>query len=154
MRFAAEPGGRPVVDGVAFSLTHSAELAAVAVAPPDRRIGIDLERVRARTHLDRLAQRVFDPEPYERWHALPERSRPRAFATRWTEVEALLKAQGTGIAAGLAAARELPPGWSCTAIDGGDGYVGAVAADASPVDVRIHAFRLGDALTRRDGTAR
>ena len=60
---ASEPGGRPVVDGVAFSLTHSAERAAVAVASPDRRIGVDLELVRPRTHLDRLAQRVFDPSP-------------------------------------------------------------------------------------------
>lgn len=150
----SEPGGRPIVGGIAFSLTHSAELAAVAIAAPDRQIGIDVERVRSRTHLDRLAQRVFDPEPYARWHALPERDRTRAFAARWTEVEALLKARGTGIAAGLASASDLPPGWSCTAIDAGAGYVGALAADASPITIRSHAFRLGDALTRRDGTAR
>lgn len=151
---ASEPGGRPIVDGVAFSLTHSAELAAVAIAAPDRRIGIDVERVRSRTHIDRLAHRVFDPEPYERWRALPERDRTRAFAARWTEVEALLKAKGTGIAGGLASASDLPPGWSCTAIDAGAGYVGALVADASAVVLRSHAFRLGDALTRRDGTAR
>ena len=151
---ASEPGGRPIVDGLAFSLTHSAERAAVAVAASDRRVGIDLEQVRSRTHLDRLAQRVFDPDAYERWHGLPERARPRAFAARWTEVEALLKAQGTGIAAGLASASAVPHGWSCTAIDAGAGYVGALAADASAIAVRTHAFRLGDALTRRDGTAR
>ena len=150
---ASEPGGRPKVDGIAFSLTHSAERAAVAIAPPDLRVGIDLERVQPRTHIDRLARRVFEPEAYERWHALPERARPRAFAARWTEVEALLKAHGTGIAAGFAAASTVPPGWTCTAFDAGADYVGALVVDVSPIAVRNHTLRLGDALTRRDGTA-
>jgi hypothetical protein len=48
----------------------------------------------------------------------------------------------------------VPPGWSCTDIDAGAGYVGAVAADAAPIAVRTHAFRLGDVLTRRGETAR
>jgi 4'-phosphopantetheinyl transferase len=151
---ASELGGRPVVDGVAFSLSHSGERAAVAIAAPHEQIGVDLERVRPRPHLDRLARRVFAPDDYENWRALPPRARPRAFAERWTEVEAALKARGTGIGGGLASVSELPSGWACTQIDAGAGYVGAVAADAPRIAVVARVFRLGDALTRRDGTAR
>lgn len=153
VRIGSEPGGRPTIDGVAFSLSHSAERAAVAIARSAEHLGVDLEWVRPRPHLDRLAQRVFDPDEYETWRALPQRERPRSFAARWTQVEAVLKARGTGIAGGFASGRELPPGWSCTAIDAGAGYSGAVAADASPITVRIETLRLGDALTRRGGTA-
>lgn len=150
---ASEPGGRPTIDGVAFSLSHSGERAAVAAARSSAQLGVDLEWVRTRPHLDRLAQRVFDPGEYETWRALPQRERPRAFATRWTAVEAVLKARGIGIAGGFASGRELPPGWSCTAFDAGDGYRAAVAVDSSPISVRIDTLRLGDALTRRGGTA-
>ena len=66
----------------------------------------------------------------------------------------MLKARGTGIAGGFASGREVPEGWSCTAFDPGDGYCGAVAVDESPFTVRIDTLRLGDALTRRGGTAR
>jgi 4'-phosphopantetheinyl transferase len=150
----SEAGGRPVVDGVAFSLSHSGEQAAVAIAAAGARIGVDLEWVRPRPHLDRLAQRVFDPDEYETWRGLPPRARPRAFAARWTEVEAVLKARGTGIAGGLASAIALPPGWSCAAIDAGSGYVGAVAAQGPAMSVTSRVLRLADALTRRGGTAR
>jgi 4'-phosphopantetheinyl transferase len=150
----AEPGGRPVVDGVAFSLSHSGDLAAVAIAAPGVRLGVDLERVRARAHLDRLAQRVFDPEALAAWRALTPHDRPRAFTERWTEVEAVLKAQGTGIAGGLASAQVLAAGWSCAAFAAGEDYVGAVAADVAPIAVTTRVVRLGDALTRRGGTGR
>ena len=103
LRIASEDRGRPVVEGVAFSLSHSAERAAVAVAAPTACIGVDIERVRNRPHLDRLAQRVFRPDEYERGGRWRSR-RAHAFAQRWTEVEAMLKARGTGIAGGLATA--------------------------------------------------
>jgi 4'-phosphopantetheinyl transferase len=155
----AEPAGRPLVDGVAFSLSHSGDRGAVARAAAGVRLGVDVERVRARPHLDRLAQRVFAPDDYTRWCTLAPRDRPRALAQRWTEVEAVLKARGIGIArsaaaGGLAAAGEPGAGWSRVAFDAGDGFVGTVAADRAPITVTTHAFRLADALTRRDGTAR
>ncbi len=156
---ASEPNGRPRVEGVAFSLSHSGERAAVALAAPGVSLGVDLERVRSRPHLDRLAQRVFRADDYARWRALEPRARPREFAQRWTEVEAVLKARGLGIArsgvvGGIAAAGEPAPGWSRVAFDAGTGFVGAVAADRSPIAVTVDGFRLGDALTRRGGTAR
>lgn len=149
----SEAGGRPVVMGLAFSLSHSGERAAVAIAASGEQIGVDLEQVRPRPHVDRLAQRVFAPDAYETWRALPARARPHAFASRWTEVEAVLKARGTGITGGLGSAID-PPGWSWEAIDAGPGYVGTVAACGSAVAVTTSVLRLADALTRRDGTAR
>lgn len=154
LHIASEDRGRPLIEGVAFSLSHSAERAAVAIAASTARIGVDIERIRSRPHLDRLAQRVFRPDEYDSWRALAQSARPLAFARRWTEVEAVLKARGTGIAGGFASANEVAPGWSCTDIDAGAGYVGAVAADVTPIAVRTHALRLGDALTRRGETAR
>jgi 4'-phosphopantetheinyl transferase len=153
-----EPNGRPRVDGVAFSLSHSGERAAVALAVAGVSLGVDLERVRVRPQLDRLAQRVFTADDYERWRALEPRARPRAFAQRWTDVESVLKARGLGIArsgasGGLAVAGEPGPGWSRAAFDAGTGFVGAVAADRAPLAVTVRAFQLGDTLTRRDATA-
>jgi 4'-phosphopantetheinyl transferase len=151
---APEPGGRPRVEGVAFSLSHSGDRGAVAIAVAGVSLGVDLERVRVRPHLDRLAQRVFSPDEYDGWRALAPRVRPRAFAARWTEAEAVLKARGSGIAGGLTTARDPGAGWSCAGFEAGAGYVGAVAADVSPIAVTTRVFRLDDALTRRGGTAR
>jgi 4'-phosphopantetheinyl transferase len=156
---ATESAGRPRVAGVSFSLSHSGDRGAVALAPAGVSVGVDLERVRSRPHLDRLAERVFAPDDYARWCTLAPRDRPRALAQRWTEVESVLKARGLGIArsgtaGGLTTAGEPGPGWSRAAIDAGSGFAGAVAADRSPMTVTSHEFRLGDAFTRRDGTAR
>jgi 4'-phosphopantetheinyl transferase len=155
----AEPSGRPLVDGLSFSLSHSGDRAAVALTTAGVNVGVDLERVRSRPHLDRLAERVFAPDDYARWCTLAPRDRPRALAQRWTEVEAVLKARGLGIArsgtfGGLAAAGDPGPRWSRAAFDAGSGFVGAVATDRSPITVTLHTLRLRDALTRRDGTAR
>ena len=155
----SEPGGRPLVEGVAFSLSHSGDRGAVALAAAGVSLGVDIERVRARPHLDRLAERVFAPDDYARWCALAPRARPRELAQRWTEVEAVLKARGLGIArsgtaGGLASAREAGSGWSCVAFEAGVDFVGAVAADRSPISVTTNGFRLGDPLTPRDGTER
>lgn len=165
VRLAVEPGGRPVIEGVAgvvFSMAHSGERAVIAIAVPGASVGVDVERVRSRPYLDGLARRVFDAAGYERWAALPARRRARAFAARWTELEAVLKGRGTGLAGGLASAIDAP-GWSCAPIDVGRGYVGAVAAEGSAIAVAVYELDLADvlgrglpsrcALTRRDGTA-
>jgi 4'-phosphopantetheinyl transferase len=150
---ASEPGGRPMVEGVGFSLAHSDERAAVAIADRGVNLGVDLERVRHRVHLERLARRIFDPDELDAWSALAAGDRPRAFAARWTEIEAVLKARGTGIAGGLASARELGSGWSCVPFDSGTGYVGAVAADVAPIEVTTRVVDFEAALSGRGGTA-
>jgi 4'-phosphopantetheinyl transferase len=131
-----EPNGRPVAEGVSLSLTHSRSLGAVAIAAPGARVGIDVEAVRPRRLLDRIARRVFTSDELVPWSALDDDARLLAFLERWTEVEAILKAQGTGIAGGFANAVPRPGGWSCAPIDCGPGFVGTVAADAPSIVVR------------------
>ncbi len=148
-----EANGRPSVAGAAFSLSHSGERAAVATAAEGLALGVDVERVRERPHLDRLARRVFAETEYDDWRARPTRARRRALAQRWTELESVLKARGTGIAGGLETARELPEGWIRSGFDAGAGYVGTVAAAAPDAAVAVTSLRLASALIRRDGTA-
>jgi len=133
--------GRPVAEGVALSLSHSRTLGAIAISDPGARVGIDVEVVRAHRYVDRMARRVFTPDELVMFAALAEPARLRAFLQRWTEVEAVLKAQGTGIAGGFANAVPLPAGWSCEPIDCGAGFVGTVAADAPEILLRVR--RLG-----------
>lgn len=139
--------GRPRVAGaleVACSLSHSAGLALVAVAARagGARIGIDVELIRPRRHLDRLAARVLGPDGYRRWCALPEPARLRAFLVGWTEHEAVAKAHGTGIFKAASGASDAGrarragegardrAGWHVTAVDAGPAAVASLAADA------------------------
>jgi phosphopantetheinyl transferase len=132
-----EPSGRPVADGVALSIAHSGGVGAIAISDPGARVGIDIERVRPRRYIDRIAARIFDADELVPLAALDGAARLRAFLQRWTEVEAILKAQGTGIAGGFASAAPRPSGWSCVAIDAGQGFAGAVAADVDSIAVSV-----------------
>jgi 4'-phosphopantetheinyl transferase len=154
VKIESEPTGRPLVAGLAVSLTHSGDRALIATAAPDVLVGVDVERVRERARLDRLAARVFDAPGYRAWCALPSSARPQAFAQRWTEVEALLKARGTGIAGGLASAIDVSAGWARAAIAVGDGYVGAVALNRPALTVAVRSLDLDRALTSRGAAAR
>jgi len=102
--------GRPELDPAvhrdapSFSLSHSndvAVVAVVAVVAPDggdgQRVGVDVEVRRARQHLDRLATRTLDDDEAERWRALPRAEQLTAFLAAWTAKEAYLKLLGVGL---------------------------------------------------------
>jgi len=102
--FAAAPGGKPILAapslGPAFSLSHTDGHVAVAVA--SGAVGVDVESIR-RPRLDAdLAQTAFGaakaaalgPDPTsESWRT--------AFFTTWTACEAVLKAEGVGLAVAM-----------------------------------------------------
>jgi 4'-phosphopantetheinyl transferase len=91
--------GKPALPGgPGFSLTHSGELAGVAVRP-DGPVGLDVEQVRALAGLPALAAHVHSPAELARG-AAPD---PAAFFRTWTRKEALLKATGVGLAAPMTA---------------------------------------------------
>jgi 4'-phosphopantetheinyl transferase len=136
-----EVNGRPVAEGVSLSLGHAGGLGVIALADPGHAIGVDIEAVRARQHVDRIARRVFTVDELAAWSELADDARLRAFLCRWTEVEAVLKARGTGIAGGFASAVPRPAGWSCEAIDVGPGFVGTVAADVPAIAVHTRRFQ-------------
>jgi 4'-phosphopantetheinyl transferase len=111
-----------------FNLSHSGERALVAVAS-GREVGVDIERVRARRNLERLAERALDPAAAAAVRAAPERDRVAAFHQAWTRREALAKCWGTGLGAPLRAAPV-----SVAELDAGRGYAAAlaVAGDVVP----------------------
>lgn len=157
LRFSANEHGKPFLLGdveetVSFNLSHSADLALVAVTL-GRAIGVDVERVREDVDHERLARRFFSPAEVAQLDCLPEEARVRAFFHGWACKEAYIKGQGVGISLGLhnfdvTMAPEEParllatrpdaaeaPRWRLLALQPAPGYAGAVA-------VRGHDWRL------------
>jgi 4'-phosphopantetheinyl transferase len=79
-----------------FSLSHSGELALVAVTL-GREVGVDVERVRPLDDLDGLVARYLSPPEREALSRVAADDRLRAFFEIWTLKEAYLKACGDGL---------------------------------------------------------
>jgi 4'-phosphopantetheinyl transferase len=86
--------------GMEFSVSHSHGLILCAVTC-DRRIGIDLERIRAVPNTARMAERVLSPREFAVFRALPGEQRQAAFFVGWTRKEAYLKACAEGLSGPL-----------------------------------------------------
>jgi 4'-phosphopantetheinyl transferase len=103
LEFGAGVHGKPFLDGPAhgrslrFSLSHSGELALVAVCL-DREVGADVESVRPRGDLEGFVERYLSPREREALARIPPGDRLRAFFEIWTLKEAYLKACGDGLA--------------------------------------------------------
>jgi len=101
------PSGRPVLagplpgestgSGVAFSLAHSGDAVAIAVARGP--VGIDVERD-ATACVCSLTS-AMHPDDTALAEALPEPERHAAIIRWWVRIEAVLKCAGTGIAHGM-----------------------------------------------------
>lgn len=91
-RLAAEP------ERLAFNLSHSGDLALVAVAR-DREVGVDVERVKPERDEVALAERALAPEAAAAVRETAEPERARLFYELWTQHEARLKCLGVGLAA-------------------------------------------------------
>ncbi len=106
-RFGA--GGKPELSqrgalGVHFNVTHSDELALIAVSR-DRQLGVDIERVRTISEAARIVTSYFTAAEQAQFAAITPEGRDTAFLRGWTRKEAILKAKGVGLA-GLATAYE------------------------------------------------
>ena len=129
-----------------FNLSHSADLVLVAVAP--RAVGIDVERVRPRTRLDRIAGRMFAANEAARLRALPSRERLDMFYRCWTRREALAKAQGEGLRLPLSPfdtagdSGDSGSRWTLLDVDAAPGYVAALAIEGGDAHVRLWDWRL------------
>jgi 4'-phosphopantetheinyl transferase len=83
-----------------FNLSHSENMAIVGISR-DRRIGVDLEKMRPMENAEQLAERFFCASEYAfLTQAIPE-ERDKLFFQLWTAKEAYLKATGEGISGGL-----------------------------------------------------
>lgn len=102
VRFVYDKLGKPSLDssthgnGLFFNLTHSGELAVVAVTS-DCEVGIDVERLRPVRHAEGIARRFFHHDEAADVLACRGQERMGAFFRCWTRKEAVVKAVGKGL---------------------------------------------------------
>lgn len=95
--------GKPAVessDSIDFNVSHSGDFTVVAFAH-DRKIGVDVERIRPVSDLTDIAARFFCPEEFNELMSVPAEHRDRAFFLCWTRKEAYIKAKGAGLSIAL-----------------------------------------------------
>jgi 4'-phosphopantetheinyl transferase len=132
--------GKPALAGESelwFSLTHSESFAMVAVVS-GARVGVDIEVVRPRSRLDRMAERVLSAEEHSQWLDAEPSARDRVFLEMWTAKEAYLKAIGVGITRPLRGVPIDPPGWTVTRINAPAGTVASIAVEGTGVAQTEH----------------
>ena len=84
-----------------FNLSHSGNFIALAINK-DNEVGIDIEHPENKKNdILTIAKRFFCQEEYQTIKALPSVEQRDLFYTIWTTKEAILKATGCGISAGL-----------------------------------------------------
>ena len=88
--------GRPVVDGLSVSVSHSADRVVVAGSPMAS-IGVDVEHVVQAKTVDVLSSRTLSTSELAELDRVAPELRARAFTRYWTRKEALLKATGHGL---------------------------------------------------------
>jgi hypothetical protein len=91
-RLAVEPGR------LAFNLSHSGGLALVALAPGGIDVGVDIERIKDRRDLARLAARWLPDCDAVAVAAVPPADQAAVFYPAWTRHEARVKCTGAGLA--------------------------------------------------------
>jgi 4'-phosphopantetheinyl transferase len=165
LAFCYSPYGKPSVittpgqKTLSFNVSHSCGLALYAVTR-DRRIGIDLERIRADCPCEPLAERYFSPRERAMLDALQaEKVERKAFFDCWTRKEAYIKAKGKGLSLPLDQFDvSLAPGepamllesrgdpleacrWSLHELHAGPGYAAALAVEGQGVRLACWEWR-------------
>ena len=144
IRLVSGPHGKPAladpVEGLHFSSSSSGHCCLIAITTVGP-VGVDVEKVVPRTHLDRIAETRFASDETAAIMSLEGEARLRAFYNCWTRKEAYLKATGTGLTAPLdrvvvsvdderpaivALEGGDPAKWSVASLEPRPGYVAAV----------------------------
>ncbi|GAC1534802.1 MAG: hypothetical protein NVS3B12_16100 [Acidimicrobiales bacterium] len=153
--FELAPSGKPHLtrEELHFSLSHSADLVAVAVSK-DGAVGVDVEAPRMLRRPDRLARRLFTSGEYDRWTEQLDPARTHLLLQHWTRTEALLKATGEGLRAGMRGAveRHCTGGWTVRDLVLASG-VGAVASRGHAWDVKVRRWRSAECVEREVTTS-
>ena len=127
-----------------FNMAHCGDLALLAFS--NRRVGIDVERLREMPNALAIARRFFSPREVAALRHLAEDARRDGFFNAWTRKEALIKAVGAGLAALEETEVSLAPdeipavlsapggaeGWQVFHLEPSPGFVGAAAVAAPP----------------------
>ena len=95
--------GKPFLkdEPLTFNLSHTKEMAVLAVANGVE-IGVDIEKIKTSANYLDIAKRFFHPDEYQQLMEFEDaQQQQQQFYILWTAKEAILKATGEGIAAGL-----------------------------------------------------
>src|SRR5215216_281129 len=154
LTFSANDYGKPALSTVSserrmdFNLSHSEDLALLAVTW-ERKVGIDLERVRQGISSQVIARQYFSRSEFIELVGLPFEQREVGFFNCWTRKEAYIKAQGLGLSLSLesfdvslspnepAILRATRPDpqeaarWILLALEVSPGYVAALAVEGA-----------------------
>lgn len=124
VRWEFGPHGKPEVDGVRVSLSHSGDLAAVALTPA-RPVGVDVQRHTPGLDTHAMAARYF---PADEARLVTGAA---VFATLWARKEACVKATGgrltQGLALPVAAGPVVRGAYHVVDVPVPEGFAGAVA---------------------------
>jgi 4'-phosphopantetheinyl transferase len=101
LEFAQTEYGKPFLTnlaaaGVLFNLSHSGEVALIAVAR-EREVGVDVEFMRADFATNEVAEHFFSVAEIYTLSGLEPHLRTQAFFNCWTRKEAYVKARGEGL---------------------------------------------------------
>ncbi len=153
LRFLYNEFGKPRLDdskearNLSFNLSHSGELALVAVAI-DRDVGVDIEFIDNSMPAEEVAKRFFSAKEIAALEALPQSLRLGGFFNCWARKEAYIKARGMGLSipldsfdvsliqgetvtlVGTRNSSEIS-NWKINALNIDSGYAAAVAAAGS-----------------------
>ena len=120
--------GKPrlAAGGAEFNLSHSGELALVALSA-EHPVGVDVEQVRAERDAVALAEKALGPEDVRAVREAGPGDRDLVFHRLWARHEARLKCLGAGI---FSPAPPAAPSLPVRDLELPRGYAGAVAVDA------------------------
>jgi len=102
LKFGVNPFGKPHLVpgqdqlGLRFNLSHSHEMALLAVAR-NRDVGVDIEFMRRDFATDDIAQRFFSRSEVNQLESIASELKTKAFFNCWTRKEAYIKARGEGL---------------------------------------------------------
>ena len=159
VRFATNRFGKPwlAMPGAPhFSVSHSHELAAYAIAGEE--VGIDIEWERPMVDVLEIARRFFARSEIAALEAVPINGRDAAFLMHWTRKEACLKANGVGLSGDLASLSvrigedpnvviiedprsHMPHEFRLQTVDVARGYLGALATSCQVEEYHVCKWR-------------
>jgi 4'-phosphopantetheinyl transferase len=163
IRFRYGPRGKPFLEppldagALQFNLSNSSEMALVGLVT-GAEIGVDIEYRKPMPDCEQISERFFSASERQVLRGIPGPRKEEAFFNCWTRKEAYLKAVGEGLAAPLDSFDvTLAPGdpprmltlegdparaarWFFHHLLPAEGYVGAVAIEGGPWEVKAWRF--------------
>lgn len=157
LNFSTREYGKPSLVNdpkLEYNLSHSGDYALIAIAR-ERKVGVDVERIRQDMELESIASRYFSTIEVSELMVLPTEQRETAFFNCWTRKEAYIKAHGLGLSLPLdsfdvslapnepAVLRATRPDsttasrWTLLSLDVDSDYKGALAVEGTKLEFRF-----------------